>query len=146
MAQEQLSGWADVAIAAVSGLVAGVSGLLVMAFRMGGRDKAIDQSIAETAEELTNKLHELRLYVDAQDKQNRHDMYGFIQQLLGKLELDLEKLENQQKYHQRHDDRRFEAVSNRIWMVELRNAQKDGTRLPHVPPTLPSMPEPENGD
>ena len=33
---------------------------------------------------------------------------------------------NKLDYHERHDDERFDKISNDLWLIRLRNAAKDG--------------------
>lgn len=140
--QEQLNpSWADVIIAAATGLITASLGLLAIGWRLGSRDKQIDQAIGEAENELRNEQHALRIYVDEQDRLNRHEWVAILQRELAKTDTliakGFDRLTEKLEYHEKHDDIRFENLSNRIWGIELRNAARDGT----LPPSAPKLPE-----
>lgn len=33
------------------------------------------------------------------------------------------------EYHERHDDQRFNSISNDLWAIRIRNAARDGTKI-----------------
>lgn len=57
--------------------------------------------------------------MSGQFEKNRKAFYTGLAETEKKI---ISKLE----YHERHDDDRFQEVSDRIWGIELRNASKDG--------------------
>lgn len=34
------------------------------------------------------------------------------------------------EYHERHDDQRFNSISNDLWAIRIRNAARDGIQIP----------------
>lgn len=46
------------------------------------------------------------------------------------IDTKIEKLElsilNKLEYHEKHDDQRFQALSNDVWDIRVRNASRDG--------------------
>jgi hypothetical protein len=151
--QDQNPLWVEIITGALSGIVTAVLGLLSIGWRFGKRDQSIDSSIdlstvkANAAINIANfkiteELHKLRLYVDEQDKQNRHEWAAILQRELSKTDALITKcfdtLNEKYEYHGRHDDERFAEIAksigdglkqayDRIWNIELRNAAKDGT-------------------
>lgn len=47
-----------------------------------------------------------------------------------------EELVTELKYHEKHDDSRFEHMTNEIWAIKLRNASRDGIPVPPVYPPI----------
>lgn len=75
---------------------------------------------------LSGKFSELRSLVYTEGQKTRVD-------LTTKLE-----------YHEKHDDSRFQQLTNELWAIKMRNAARDGLPVPPVyPPVKHELPKTE---
>ena len=124
MAQE-LGGWSSAIVSAVSGGIAALVAIGTFLFRAGRRDEEvnrravetrseIDRELADFSNELRDQIHAQRLYVDEQDRKNRHEIVAVIQQQASKTDALLDKINGKLEYHEEHDDKRFSQLTDRI--------------------------------
>lgn len=71
----------------------------------------------------------LAMWINKQFAGIRKQFYDQLKEVYNKIDSFQKAFEDKLDYHERHDDSRFEAMSNNIWALRVRNAAKEGINL-----------------